>query len=130
MSNRFKNIPKVGDLCIVWDKDPRKKWKKAIITEIIESVDGQIRQCKIKMDTVVTTRPVNQLYSLELTVEKYLEAAKQQITPDKEVVVKVNKTDNMVDSQSDPLKVRPKRAAALAAIDKNRELMLSEHYFK
>ena len=121
MSNKFKNVPKVGDLCIEWSKDPRKKWKKAIIIELIKSADDQIRQCKIKMDTVVTTRPVNQLYSLELTVEKYLEAAKQQITPDKEGDTEVIKQDTLVKVQPDPLKVRPKRAATLAAMDRNRE---------
>ena len=129
VSNRFKNVPKIGDLCIVWDKDPRKKWKKAIITELIYSSDGKIRQCKIKMDTVVTIRPVNQLYSLELTVESYLEADKQSKLDDV-VEAEVNQQDTLVKVQPNPLKERPKRLAALAAMERNRELMLSDHYFK
>ena len=27
IGNKFKRVPKVGDLCIVWHKDPRRKWK-------------------------------------------------------------------------------------------------------
>ena len=32
--------------------------------------------------------------------------------------------------QTSPLSVRPKRVAALAALEKNRELMLQNYYFK
>ena len=81
------------------------------------------------MDTVVTIRPVNQLYSLELTVESYLEADKQSKLDDV-VEAEVNQQDTLVKVQPNPLKERPKRLAALAAMERNRELMLSDHYFK
>ena len=66
MGNKHNKIPKLGDICIVWQKDPRKKWGKAIITDIIYSDDGNIRECQIKMGKTITTRPVNHLYSLEV----------------------------------------------------------------
>ena len=130
VGNRFKRIPKVGDLCIVWHKDPRKKWKKAIIIELLPSTDGLIRQCKIKMDTVETTRPVNQLYSLEITADDYIETAKQQSKPNSVVVPEAIQQGTKNKVQNSTLSVRPKRVAALAAMEKNRELMLQDHYFK
>ncbi|CAL4163901.1 unnamed protein product, partial [Meganyctiphanes norvegica] len=76
--NRFNKKPKIGDLCIVWHKDdPRKKWKKVIILDLFPSADGNIRQCKIKVSTGVMTRPVNQLYSLELNAESFSEGKEQ-----------------------------------------------------
>ena len=128
MGNKYKRIPKVGDLCIVWSKDPRRKWKKAIITDLILSADGLIRQCRIKMDKVESIRPVNQLYSLEITADEYIKGVKQQEKKPsvKEDIGKVNKVKVINSTSSD----RPKRKAALEAIEKNRELMLEDHYFK
>ena len=71
IGNRHVNIPKIGDVCIVWQKDPRKKWRKAIITDVIFSNDGAIRECQIKMGKTITTRPVNHLYSLEINAESF-----------------------------------------------------------
>ena len=108
----------------------KEKVEKAIITEFLPSKDGQIRQCKIKMDTVETTRPVNQLYSLEITADEFTEAGKQESTSGSVIVPEVIQqgTENKV--QTSPLSVRPKRVAALVALEKNRELMLQNHYFK
>ena len=54
--NRYTRIPRIGDICIVWQDDPRKQWKKARVLEVIRSDDGQIRECVVKMVTGQTTR--------------------------------------------------------------------------
>ena len=79
MSNKNVKIPKLGDICIVWQKDPRKKWRKAIITDIIYSNDGNIRECQIKMGKTITTRPVNHLYSLEINAESFRNKTEQKL---------------------------------------------------
>ena len=68
----------------------------------------------------ILKKTVNQLYYLELTVAKYLEAAKQQITPVIEGDAEVVKQETLVEVQPEPLKVRPRRTAALAAMERNR----------
>ena len=127
--NKYKKIPKKGDVCIVWSKDPRRKWKKAIILEVIPSADGAIRECKIKMDTVVTTRPVNQLYSLEITAEEFTKED-QQIKTNNNTVQKSKQKGSIERSQVSPEALRPKRAAAIAAMERNRDLLLQDHNFR
>ena len=129
IGNKYKKIPKIGDVCIVWHKDPRRKWKKAIITEVIPSADGMVRQCKIKMDKAECIRPVNQLYSLELNADEYVESCKQQERAEI-TAKKASEQSNKKKSQSIVSNERPRREAALLAMQKNRELMLSDHYFK
>ena len=128
--NKYKKIPKKGDVCIVWSKDPRRKWKKAIILEVIPSADGAIRECKIKMDTVVTTRPVNQLYSLEITAEEFTKDEDQQVKTDSGVVQKIKQKGSKERGQVSPEVLRPRRAAAIAALERNRELLLQDHNFR
>ena len=109
-----------GDICIVWQDDPRKNWKKARILSVIKSKDGNIRSCKVKMDTGVTIRSVNQLYHLEITTDSLFEANKDNC---KKGVKKKGKI-------TQPIVERPpRRAAAQVAINRNRELLLQDHYF-
>ena len=61
----------MSDVCIIWQDDPRKKWKKEIILELIPSRDGKVRQCKVKIGSGVTTRAVNQLFYLEVSAETF-----------------------------------------------------------
>ena len=68
--------PKVGDVVIVHEDDPRFKWKRAIVVKIMPSEDGQIRKCKIKLQGFKreTTRAVSLLHPLELTAETFVDA--------------------------------------------------------
>ena len=64
------------------------------------------------------------------SADEYTEAGKQQSNSGSVIIPEVIQqgTENKV--QTSPLSVRPKRVAALAALEKNRELMLQNHYFK
>ena len=132
MANKFIMVPKVGDVCIVWCKDPRRKWRKAVVKELISSQDGQIRQCKICLGTGEQIRPVNQLYSLELTAEKYLENSKvvsSSETVASGQVVKPAAKKGRRAIRPIPVAVgRPRRSAALVAVEKNREILLQDHF--
>ena len=132
MGNRFKMLPKVGDVCIVWkDKDPRHKWRKAVIKELMDSSDGQTRQVKIAIGDREQVRPVNQLYSLELTAEKYLgdpniaEPPVQAGAPDGLVSKTAAKKRKQVKPIPVPI-VRPIRAAAQEAME-TRSLVFISH---
>ena len=130
MCNKFKKKPKIGDLCIVWHKDdPRKKWKKAIILDLFSSADGNIRQCKIKVSTGVMIRPVNQLYSLELNAESFSEEKEQKEQEQEEMLETEDSQQGTSEIiQQSSTESRPRRAAALAAMHRNREIMLDEQY--
>ena len=45
----------------------------AKIVEVVYSRDNEIRQCKVEMENCVMSRPVNQLYSLEINAEDEIE---------------------------------------------------------
>ena len=123
VGNKFKRKPKVGDICILWQDDPRKKWKKGIILELIKSKDNEIRQCKVKVGSKVTTRAVNQLYYLEVTAEEFAEEYKRSNDTDK--------ADKVVKKQPLIAKDRPpRRAAAITAMNRNRNLLLEEYEFQ
>ena len=81
------------------------------------------------MDTVVTTRPVNQLYSLEITAEEFTKED-QQIKTDSITVQKSKQKGSKERGQVSPEVLRPKRAAAIAALERNRELLLQDHNFR
>ena len=136
MGNRFKMMPKVGDVCIVWkDKDPRYKWRKAVIKKLMDSSDGQTRQVVISIGGKEQVRPVNQLYSLELTAEKYLDNPKNAKHPEQacEPIGLVSKNAGKKRKQVKPVPVpivRPIRASAQEAMEKNREILLANHWFK
>ena len=70
MGNHFKNTPKVGDICLVYDPEvPRSKWKMAIVQSRVISTDGECRSCVIKTENAVTSRPTNFLYKMELQLD-------------------------------------------------------------
>ena len=73
MRNRFIKVPRVGDIVIIHGSDPRIKWRMAKIVEVVYSKDGEIRQCKVETENCVMSRPVNQLYSLEINAEDEVE---------------------------------------------------------
>ena len=65
--NRFAKVPKVGEVCIIWQDGPRHGWKKGVILELIKSEDLKIRSCKVQTKNGIIVRPVNLLYSLEMS---------------------------------------------------------------
>ena len=122
MGNRYTRVPRVGDICIIWQQDPRKRWKKARVLEVIRSDDGQIRECVVKMVTGNTTRSVNQLYFLEITAE---ERSREVIS------IAKDRGDKKGSKSEQPIRERPpRRLEAPVATYKNRELMLEDHKFQ
>ena len=71
-------VPNQGDVVIIHEDDPRFKWKKAIVTQVLPSEDGQIRKCKIKIQGSKrsSTRAVSLLYPLELSAETFVDKDK------------------------------------------------------
>ena len=65
--------PKVNDLVIIHAKDPRLQWRKAVVTKIFPSSDGQVRKCQVQTATGQTIRAVRDLYPLEMQVEGYID---------------------------------------------------------
>lgn len=60
----------VGDIVLVNDKDcPLGLWPMARVVELLESRDGVIRSCLIKMKDKEYKRPVRLLYKLETSLE-------------------------------------------------------------
>ena len=94
-----------------------------MILELIPSKDNKIRQCKVKVGSKVTTRAVNQLYYLEVTAEEFAEEYKKSNNTDK--VDKVVKKQPLI-----AIDRPPRRAAAITAMNRNRNLLLEEHDFQ
>ena len=67
-SKNSGKIPKVGDLVMVHEKDPRSKPKKGLILESIKSQDGEIRKCKVKIGRHESIRAISSLHDLELNI--------------------------------------------------------------
>ena len=61
-------IPRLGDLVMIYDSDPRIKPKKALITKVIESDDGEIRKCKVKLGNKESIRPICSFRDLEMNI--------------------------------------------------------------
>ena len=62
-----KMIPKIGDVVLVQNDLPMKKWKLARISELVRSTDGEIRSAVIQdADKKYFKRSLIQLYPLEL----------------------------------------------------------------
>ena len=69
MGNQFLIKPKVGQICLVYSDLPRLKWKLAIILQLVQSSDGDLRQALIKTENGTTTRCLNHLFPMELELE-------------------------------------------------------------
>ena len=67
-TGRKGQIPRVGDLIMLHDVDPRIKPKRALVLSLIKSEDGQIRKCKVKIGTRESVRPISSLRDLEFNV--------------------------------------------------------------
>ena len=67
MNNKYSKIPKVGEVCIIWKDGPRNSWQKGVILELLYSDDDKVRSCKVKTQHGIIIRPLNLLYSLEMS---------------------------------------------------------------
>jgi hypothetical protein len=61
-----KQTINIGDIVLVHDDKPRVNWKLAVIENLIEGEDGQIRAAHIRTSTGKTNRPIARLYPLEI----------------------------------------------------------------
>ena len=151
MSNKFTRQPKVGDVCIIYSEDPRRKWRMAIILRKIQSQDGECRQCEIKTAHGVTTRAINHLYPLELQVEEDAEqemvevqqfrankhktklvelkgkmkseAKKDKNLNQEELNTILEKIDENEGDRVAKLNSRPRRKAALNFLERNKQMV-------
>ena len=67
-STNSGKIPKIGNLVMIYEKDPRIKPKKGLILECYKSQDEEIRKCKVRIGQHESVRPVSSLHDLELNV--------------------------------------------------------------
>ena len=77
-STNSGKTPKVGDLVMIYEKDPRIKPKKGLILHCIKSQDGEIRKCKVRIGKHESVRPVSSLHDLELNVYEDSEISVRQ----------------------------------------------------
>ena len=150
MSNQFLRTPKKNDICLIYAEDPRYRWKLAKILRVITSEDGQVRQCEIKTAHGTTTRATNCLFPLELHIEedaqqdkvevqiyrankhkaelaevrkKIKEVAKKDKTlSQQELDTIITKIDEEHIDLSERLQERPRRKAALAFLERNKQM--------
>ena len=64
--------PSINDIVIVYEeKQLRQRWRMGKIAELVESKDKNIRSAKVLIGKTqnVVTRPINRLYSVEISEE-------------------------------------------------------------
>ena len=59
-------LPKVGDIVIIHDDNPRVEWKIGKVTELIPGKDGEERVAKVLSNKTELTRATYKLYPLEV----------------------------------------------------------------
>ena len=106
--------PKVGDVVIVYeDGVKRNSWKMAVIEDLIQGKDNQVRGAKVRVTTkgkvVRLNRPVQMLYPLE--VRESIPELPRHLKSQVQRQASVRKRDV------------PRRAAALDAAWKTREMI-------
>lgn len=150
MSNQFLRTPKKNDICLIYAEDPRYRWKLAKILRVITSEDGQVRQCEIKTAHGTTTRATNCLFPLELHIEEDAQqdkvevqiyradkhkaelaevrkkikevARKDKTLSQQELDTIITKIDEEQADLSERLQERPRRKAALAFLERNKQM--------
>ena len=149
MANKFKKIPKRGDIIIIHSPDPRYKWKLGVIEQTIISADGECRQVMVRTENAVTTRATAHCYPLELELEdendqflvdQQKERAQVHAGPLKELKQRMrNEAENsnlskqdlnsIVDKLEDEIKetdivgLRPRRRAAIVAAQLRQQMI-------
>ena len=67
---RSKQPPEIGDVVLIKDDLPRGNWRIGKITELMTSLDEQVRDAKVVLATKrVISRPLNLLYPIECSYE-------------------------------------------------------------
>lgn len=74
-------LPKIGEAVLIMDEShERGSWKIAIISNLIQSNDGEIRSVQLKTPSGnPTIRPITKIAPLELDIEENLAAKSQQV---------------------------------------------------
>ena len=92
---------KTGDIVLIHDEKPRIDWRLAVIEDLIPGGDGLIRAASIRTSTGKTTRPITNLYPLEVNTNLHTNTT-------------ADTTDdpNPTDDTSDTPSSRPQREAA------------------
>ena len=62
-------IPEVGDIVMVHDYDVRVKPRRALILEVLNSEDGLVRKCRVRIGKHESIRPLTSFRDLELNVK-------------------------------------------------------------
>lgn len=126
------SIPEVDDVVLIWEEHvSRQNWLLGRIIELIPSRDGVVRGAKVIVGKTraVIERPINMLYPVEYAVEKEHRARCVPHSNTVEIVDSVSHNDNDNDNDNgndddddaannDISDVRPRRKAAIAAIEK------------
>ena len=60
-------VVKIGDVVLVHDDAPRKKWRLAVIERLDKGYDGLIRTAHMQTSTGRTNCPITRVYPLEVT---------------------------------------------------------------
>ena len=122
-SRQGKQLIRTGDVVIVHeDNKPRLQWRLAIVEDLIEGKDGQVRAAHIRTSNYKTTRPVAKLYPLEVHSEE-CERQNATTTPE-EIARSVDSTPNgnqQRTADTNTTRVRTMRAAASKALQKIKE---------
>ena len=122
-----KQLIKKGDVVIVHDNTPRLQWKLAIIEDLIKGNDGLVHAAHIRTDNCRTTRPIVELYPLEVvdidSDKSPVDSAKQQ--PDDDHPEEGTSADvdcpAELDSSSGQPNIRTRKVAATKALRKMME---------
>ena len=101
---------KIGDVVLVEDKKlPRLKWRLGLVTSLLQSKDGYVRGCQLRVydgknSYIYLRRPINQLCYFEVRTE---ESIKHPTSEKSDIVEKTNDLSKNVERIT-----RPRRKAA------------------
>ena len=112
----------VGDVVLIEDKKlPRSRWRLGLVTNLLQSKDGYVRGCRLRVsdgkNTIFLQRPINQLCYFEVKSEGYKAST---ITDENEKTVEEenDKSRTVTEIPKDIIKynvtpARPRRKAAI-----------------
>jgi len=113
-SKQGSKLIRTGDVVIVHeDNKPRLHWRLAMVENLIEGNDGEVRAAHIRTCNRSTTRPVAKLFPLEVHKEVAQEEIDQSNTG--------SGHQQSITTAEETVRVRPVRAAAERAREKIKE---------
>ena len=96
-----------GDIVLIKDELPRGSWRIGRIVELVKSGDDEIRSAKVLLPSKkVLGRPLKLLYPIECPLEN-----------EEHIIDRNNKNSQGESKDNDKTMVRPKRQAAIRALD-------------